>query len=166
MTNNIFEESGFEFDFSNSINAYRFDNVSYYGLKLIDFVVETQNEYLFVEVKNPDNKKSRPESRKQFLEEIKNDEYREYCLKMAIKFKDSILKELAMSKTFSKPIIYILLLEYSQFDARQRSKIYERINGHIPAFKETAYTAIKNIKFALHNKDEFIKNYAFNVTEI
>ena len=105
MTNNIFEESGFEFDFSGSIGAYRADDVSYQGLSLVDFIVETDDKCLFIEVKNPDNKKARPESRKKFFEEIKNDEYREYCLKMAVKFKDTALKELAMSKTFSKPVI-------------------------------------------------------------
>lgn len=163
MTYNIFKESGLEFDFSNSIDAYKADILSYNGLSSVDFVVETHDEYLFIEVKNPENKKARPENRKQFLEEIRN---KEYCLKMAVKFKDSLLKELALNKTFAKPIIYVLLLEYSGFDARQRSKIYERINSHIPAFKETVYTSFKSIKFALHNKDEFIKTYAFHVIEI
>jgi len=163
MTNNIFEESGFEFDFSNSISAYKADNLSYQGLSLIDFIIETDNEYLFIEVKNPDNRKARPESRKEFLEDIKN---KEYSLKMAVKFKDSLLKELATGKIFSKPIVYIFILEYKSFDARQRGKIYEQINGHIPAFKEAAYTSVKNIKFILYNRDEFIKNYAFNVVEI
>ena len=89
----------------------------------------------------------------------------EYCLKMAVKFKDSLLKELAMNKTFSKPVIYILILEYDGFDARQRSKIYQRIDNHIPKFEENIYQSIKNIKFMLHNKDDFIKAHMFNVVE-
>lgn len=45
MTNRILDESGFRFDFSNSIVAYKADELSYQGLSLIDFIVETEKEY-------------------------------------------------------------------------------------------------------------------------
>lgn len=85
---------------------------------------------------------------------------------MAMKFKDSLLKELAMSNTFHKPVTYILLVEYSGFDARQKSRLYESINGRIPKFDEKIYRVIDSIKFKLHTKEEFVKMYMFNVTEV
>lgn len=160
---NVFEESGLRFDFSNSITSYKADELSYNGLSAVDFIVETSDEYLFIEVKNPDNKKARLKNRTQFLEEMKQ---KEFSLKMAMKFKDSLLKELAMSNTFNKPIIYILIIEYNGFDMRQRSRLYESINGRIPKFGEKIYRAIDSIKFKLHTKEEFTKTYMFNVTEI
>ena len=163
MTNYIFQESGFEFDFSGSINAYKADIPAYDGLSAVDFVVETEDEYLFIEVKNPDNIKSRPESQKQ-LEDL--DEMKQYCSKIAGKFKDSLLKELAMGVEFSKPITCIFILQYGKIDARQKSRIYESINGRIPAFKEDIYKSVKCVKFAkLYNKEEFFENHAFNIVE-
>ena len=160
----IFAESGFAFDFSGSVTSYRADEPSYDGLSAVDFIVETPDEYLFIEVKNPNNKMARPESRTAFLEEMKSSEF---SLKMAVKFKDSLLKELAMGNAFDKPIICIFLLEYTKFDARQRSHLYERINSRIPKFEEKIYKSIQSIKFKLlHSKNEFISDYNINVTEI
>ena len=158
----IFEESGFEFDFSNSITSYKADEPSYDGLNGVDFIVETPDEYLFIEVKNLDNKRARPENRTEFLEEMRGNEF---FLKMAAKFKDSLLKELAMSHTFHKPVSCIFLLEYTEFDARQRSRLYERIDGRIPKFEEKVYNSVESIRFKLHTKEEFINAYTFNVTE-
>ena len=160
----IFKESGLEFDFSDSIASYKADDPSYNGLSAVDFIVETSDEYLFIEVKNLDNKRTRPESRAEFLEEMKS---KEFSLRIAVKFKDSLLKELVMGNTFDKPIIYIFLLEYNGFDARQRSRLYESINGRIPKFEEKIYKLVQSIKFKLlHSKNDFISDYNINVTEI
>lgn len=161
----IFKESGFQFDFTNSINVYKADEPNYHGLSAVDFIIETPGEYLFVEVKNPDNKKASQEEKKRFLEEMK---LPLYPLKMSTKFKDSLLKELASGKVFTKPIHYILLLEFSKFDAGQRRLLYQKINNFIPRFsEEEIYRSVKNIRFILHNKNEFISAYnTFNVTSL
>ena len=51
----IFEESGLSFDFTNSVKADKADRATFHDLSAVDFVVETEANILFIEVKNPDN---------------------------------------------------------------------------------------------------------------
>jgi len=57
----ILREGGLEFDFSDAINGFKFDETdkyseTYHGLshcmKAVDFIVELENDYLLVEVKD------------------------------------------------------------------------------------------------------------------
>jgi len=165
MDYKLFTESGFQFDFSNSVSAYKADNPNYNGLSAVDFIVETPDEYLFIEVKNPDNKKTSQEARKAFKKEMMSSEY---AIKLSSKFKDSLLKELAMNKEFAKPIIYILFLEFDEFDSAQRRFLYERVSSRIPRFaEEDVYKSVKRVRFYLHNRLEFLTVYdMFDVTEL
>ncbi|MDR2570042.1 MAG: hypothetical protein LBD23_07060 [Oscillospiraceae bacterium] len=159
----IFDESGLRFNFSDSANATRADELNYHGLSAVDFIVETSDEYLFIEVKNPDSAQSRQyPQRNDFLLDPK-----EFSLKMSAKFKDSLLKELAMGNKFPKPIVYILFLEHRQFDIAQKRLLFERINNHIPKFAEESFSSVHKISFMLSDKSHFESAYdVFSVVSL
>jgi hypothetical protein len=162
MENKILKEGRFEFDFSESLDAFVADKPQYNGLSAVDFIVETDDRFLFIEVKDPDHPNALKFGNvKNFLEELKNP------AKIAMKFKDSMLKELAKGRTFQKPVTYILILECSEFYSAQRRKTFAEINSAIPSFKEDYFPAIKNASFApLYNISDFQKSFPlFKVTQ-
>ncbi|MBZ9626065.1 hypothetical protein G9F71_024990 [Clostridium sp. FP2] len=65
-----FSEGEYSFDFSESLNAYKADNKTRAWLKSVDFIVETEKTFLFIEVKNVDNKNTPKEQTKQWLEKL------------------------------------------------------------------------------------------------
>jgi len=161
MGNKILKEGRFEFDFSNSISAVVADKPQYHGLSAVDFIVETDDKFLFIEVKDPDH----PHALKfgnpaEFIDELKKP------AKLAGKFKDSLLKELAKGIEFQKPVVYILILEWNKLDAAQRRKTFESIQSSIPQFKEDYFPVIKMANFApLCNVNEFRETFPmFKVT--
>ena len=161
MGDKILKEGRFEFDFSNSISAFIADKPQYHGLSAVDFIVETDDKFLFIEVKDPDHpyalKFGNPS---EFIDELKKP------TKLTGKFKDSLLKELAKGKAFQKPVVYILILEWSKLDAAQRRKTFENIQSTIPRFKEDCFPAIKTANCApLYNVNEFREAFPmFKVT--
>jgi len=90
--------------------GYKFDNESSHGLshcmKAVDFIIETEDKFYFVEFKDPDNPKSTSESRKEFIEKLQSNTI-DHDLKT--KYRDSLLYELAEGRA-KKPIYYLVLI--------------------------------------------------------
>ena len=141
----IFEESGLRFDFGTAKNAKKADERNVQGLSLVDFIIETDIEYIFIEVKNPDNSRASEKHRLKYLKDLTLDTY---YVKIAMKFKDSLLKEVVMGKCFDKPITYILILQFSLFDINQRVVLFNKIREQIPLFNEAEYKAVSRAAFA------------------
>lgn len=108
-------EGQLKFDFSNAIQAFKFDEVDqnspyYHGvahcMKAVDFIVERENDWLFVEVKdygvqnqsNPTNL-NKSEKRKKLLDSLVG------------KYKDTFLYRWAEGKIDDKPVHYVCLVE-------------------------------------------------------
>lgn len=112
-----FIEGCIEFDFSNALNAKKFDNKDEHKLshcmKAVDFIVETDQEIYFIEVKDPDHFNSTPESRKGFIKNLKSDKFDNSIVQ---KYRDSFLYEWAADNIPQKEIYYILLLEMKSLD--------------------------------------------------
>ena len=158
----LFEESGFSFNFSGSNSAFRADTFSYNGLSAVDFIVETSTAVLFIEVKNPDNEKAKHHPEREELLSSPD----EFSTRIAKKFKDSLLKEFAKGRRFPNPIVCILLHEFAKFDARQKLRLHELINGQIPRFAEDEFIAVNGICFWLCNREKFVSKYnTFSVTQ-
>jgi hypothetical protein len=161
MGDKILKEGRFEFDFSNSLDAFVADKPQYHGLSAVDFIVETNDKFLFIEVKDPDHphalKFGNPD---EFIEELKKP------AKLTEKFKDSLLKELAKGRAFQKPVVYVIVLERGKLDAAQRRKTFENIQSTLPRFKEDYFPIIKMATCApIYSISEFSKAFPmFKVT--
>ena len=152
-----FQESGLVFDFTSAKDVKKADKPNVQGLSAVDFIVEINNEYIFIEVKNPDNIYANDVQRQEFLSELNLDKY---PLKMAMKFKDTLLKEVVSGKTFEKPVTYLILLQFTSFDANQRLILLNKIREHIPLFKEPEYKAVERVSFSgVMNVKDFLDRY-------
>ncbi|MCL2812682.1 MAG: hypothetical protein FWD25_12450 [Clostridia bacterium] len=164
--NSVFIEGDLRFDFSKSRKAFVADKPEYAGLSAVDFIVENENEWLFIEVKDPDNPKAKKECRDRFLAEMKD---AETCKNIfGKKLKDSLLRQLARGECFSKPVKYVVVLECTEFDALLRLKLFEDVNSALPKFNEDEYAAIKRVEFhRICNIDDFMEDYSmFEVKRI
>ena len=97
MGDKILKEERFEFDFSNSIDAFIADKLQYHGLSAVDFIVETDDKFLFVEIKDPDHphalKFGNPD---EFIDKLRKP------AKLTGKFKDSFVKRVGKGEVVSK----------------------------------------------------------------
>ena len=105
----MIECDGFEFDFTDALDVFVFDekdkaSVNYHGLshamKAVDLIVNLENNYLFVEVKDFHD----PESYRG------NDHFNHLREVLKYKYRDTWLYRWAEHKT-DKPIKYLCLLE-------------------------------------------------------
>ena len=135
-------------------------------MSAVDFIVEMKDKFLFIEVKDLEHplalKYRKAEELEKFIEDLKKP------VKIARKFKDSLLKELAKGTGLQKEVLCILILEYNKFDAAQRRKIYEDLRNVIPRFNEDYFPAIKKVDLApLYNTIDFQDAFPmFKVTAI
>ena len=125
----IFNESGYTFDFSESISAYVADRPTYHDLSAVDFVVETDNSFILIEVKNGDNKKATVKSQLEFHNELSSPAF---PYQMGDKYKDVLLREWSKNKLFDKPIICVLIFEFNSFAKTEKAKLKEKIFSRIP----------------------------------
>ena len=104
----ILRESGLEFDFTDAIDGFKFDepdkqNHHYHGLshcmKAVDFIIELQNDYLLVEVKDFHDPEQYHNS--DSFKKLRND--------LKTKLRDSLLYRFAEDQ-LDKPVRYLCLM--------------------------------------------------------
>lgn len=126
----ILSEGTLQFHFDGALNAFKFDEQdrtapAFHGLshcmKAVDFIVEYEDYYLFVEVKNPPHK-GRYASASSERELVKN---------LTTKFRDSFLYRWAEGKV-NKPVHYQCLVE---MDNAQTLHLMNQLKKALPAEK-------------------------------
>ena len=123
------DEGGNCFDFSASLDAFKADSDTYHGLSALDFVVETDENILFIEVKHPDSKKATKRAREVFLKDLQN---KYYPYKAGEKYKSMLLRKWVSGEFYSKPIICVFILEFSDFSKTERAILKEKMFNRIP----------------------------------
>ena len=146
-------------DFRQAKDAYKFDVKSAgQGLKMVDFVVEMENAYLFIELKDPDNPASTPSNRRYYYEH--NIKRNGLTNELVSKFKDSVIISWAQDKCMDKPIYYIVILEASFVGQEKFLSIERGIAKRLPfklnfrdyPFKRTVIEQFLLMDMALWNK--------------
>ncbi len=104
------EEDGIEIDFSDAITAVKFDEKSSHGLshcmKAVDFIIELADSFLFVEVKDPSNPKTRLKQKDRFNVDLSSGKIEH---DLVVKFRDTFIYRWAVRKD-NKPIRYLVLI--------------------------------------------------------
>jgi hypothetical protein len=146
---------GFEFDFQDAISAFVFDekdrtSPTYHGLshamKAVDLIVELEDDYLFVEVK--DFHKPEEYQDRNYFNHLRD--------VLKYKYRDSFLYRWAEQKT-DKPINYLCLLP---LDNALISRMNKEIRIHIPqglAIKRWQQAIAKNC--AVLNVERWNRNF-------
>lgn len=136
----IDENQQYTFDFSNAVWAISNLNYIYNSninstLADVDFIVETQNDILFIEYKNSDIVgASNPDA---FIEKIKKDKH---YISIAQKYYGSLFYILACKKL--KKFKYVYILECNKADSVLRGIIRNKIKKYLP-FKLNQCDGIK-----------------------
>ncbi len=170
---NVFDEGNLRFDFNNCGSAERFDihETNPYGMKAVDFFVETTDCLYFIEIKDYQHPKAPPNQQKSDLEMLKSavtDTKSFFAMEMGTKIKDSLLRLYAKgeSKLFIKKVVYLLFINSDTFDAKRRQLLFDKIRGHVPSgLNDKRFTAFKKIEFDLVNADKLHK-YGISCTSI
>ena len=109
----LLSEDDLEFDFSDAIEAVRFDDDALHGqstMKRVDFIAEYEDRLVFVEVKDPDNPvATNPEAFRQKL--VSGN----LIPDLAGKYRDSLWFR-ALSGKVGKPVHYVVLLSMAALD--------------------------------------------------
>lgn len=105
----ILQENDLEFNFSTAVNAAKFDDCDHelsHCMKAIDFIVELDEHFLFIEVKDPSHPASHETNVTKFREKLTNEELRK---ELTVKFRDSFVYRWA-ENCLNKPIHYLILI--------------------------------------------------------
>lgn len=130
MSDRIYDESKLRFDFTESLSVIKADERGMSGLLSVDFIVETESENIFIEVKNISS--GDETQQKEWSNDLSKPKQNPFLFRMGVKFKDTILKKWAMNEDYKKEIHYIVILKFDKFGTKQRRKLWERFHSYLP----------------------------------
>lgn len=158
MENKQFEESGYRFSFPTAQRADKADAVNYAGMSFVDFIVETDSTIYFIEIKNPDNPKAPSKNREEYLAKLQESVFPNAVVK---KFSDTLLAQLAMGRSFPKPVQYIFILEFSAFSSYERQILFDKVNHRLPVgLNDRNFTNVDRVEsFQLLTIAQFEEQY-------
>lgn len=122
-------ERDLEFDFTEALSAFKFDDGAIHAfssIQAVDFIIEYDDHYEFIEVKDPDEPGATDVSA--FVNKLRSGEL---IRKLAGKYRDSIFFR-GFEENESKEIEYIVLLSMSTLDDAQLLTLHERLQKSIP----------------------------------
>jgi len=122
-------ELDLEFDFSDAIDAMYFDDDEYHSkntMKRVDFIVEYEEFYRFIEVKDPDIPNAK--SREKFLVKLGSGQL---IQSLSGKYRDSLFFR-SVQKKIDKKIQYIVLLSMASLDAALLLTKQDELHKSIP----------------------------------
>ena len=158
MENKQFEESGYRFSFPAVQRAIKADAVNYAGLSFVDFIVETDSMFYFIEVKNPDNPNAPSKNRNEYFDKLQETVFPNAVVK---KFSDTLLAQLAMGYSFPKPVQYIFILEFGAFSSYERQILFDKVTHRLPVgLNHRTFTNVALVKnFKLLTIAQFEEQY-------
>lgn len=109
-------EGNLRIDIADNADAWRFDDEATHPLshcmKAVDFIIEWEDRYWFLELKDPQNPNAREEAQSQFVRRLRR---AQLDTDFVYKFRDSLLYEWAAGRA-RKPITYIVLIALDSLD--------------------------------------------------
>lgn len=158
MENKHFEESGYRFSFPAVQRAIKADSVNYAGFSFVDFIVETDSMFYFIEIKNPDNPNAPSQKRDEYFAKLQEAVFPNAVVK---KFSDTLLAQLAMGYSFPKPVQYIFILEFRAFSSYERQRLFDKVNHRLPVgLNHRIFTNVAQVKsFKLLTIEQFEEQY-------
>lgn len=145
MNDVTFIEKRLQFTFP-CIAAEKGDEPQLNGLGGVDFVVETENKFLFIEVKDLENPGVPTTERVKWRQRLLYDKDNPFLIELGLKFKDTILRRWGRELSFDKPIHYIVLLEFNALDSRQKEKLTADLSGQLPMTITQKHGFTRNIR--------------------
>lgn len=114
----VLKEGDLERNIPVSIHAGKFDGADHglsHCMKAVDFIIELKDRYVFIEVKDPQHRKSKPADRKKFVKRFLSGKLDE---ELKYKYRDSFLYAWASGKV-DKPVYYWVLVAIDTLTAAE-----------------------------------------------
>lgn len=124
-------EGELEFVFPAESSANQFDDAAHglsHCMKAVDFIVELDDRYLFVEVKDPAHSRALPAARAAFAQELASGAL---SVTLARKLRDSMLYRWAQEK-LDKDVYYVVLIELSGLGPAEYLAVTETLQREVP----------------------------------
>ncbi len=105
----ILIENDLSFSFTDALNVVKFDDRNHglsHCMKAVDFIIELEEYYLFVEVKDPSHPRSRPENTNDFTLKVSDGSLQRELLS---KYRDTFIYRWSQDK-LDKPVHYLSLI--------------------------------------------------------
>ncbi len=109
----------------------KFDNHSHglsHCMKAVDFVIELEDRFLFIEFKDPDHPRASQKQREEFLLDIKKGKL---IPDLVTKFRDSFLYEWGSGRA-KKPIYYFVLIAMCSLSPAELLAATDRLKRELP----------------------------------
>lgn len=128
----VLVEADLEIELPAGAVGRRLDDPATHGLshcmKAVDFVVELKDKTYYIELKDPDNPKARPEARASFVQKLASGTL---DAELQRKYRDTFLYEWA-SERADKPIYYLVLLGMSSLSRVDLLARTDALRKHLP----------------------------------
>jgi len=115
----IFTEGNLQIAIPDGVSARKFDEPATHGLthcmKAVDFIVELNDRFIFIEFKDPADPQSIQEKKEEFIQRFQDGKIDE---DLKYKYRDSFLYEWASGR-LNKPIFYFVLIAIEALDDAQ-----------------------------------------------
>lgn len=129
----VFTEGNLQIAFDNALQVRKFDGDSHgldHCMKAVDCIVEFDDRYLFIEIKDPQAPNVPQASRKRYLERLKHGQL---DASLYGKYRDSFLYEWASGRV-GKPIYYFVLIALDLLTKPLLSQRTTALARHLPRF--------------------------------
>ena len=124
-------EGELEFTFDDAVSARKFDGADHglsHCMKAVDFVVEFDDRYLFIEVKDPQNSRAAGRDANQWIERFTSGRSDQ---DFKCKYRDSFLYEWASGRA-DKPIVYVALIALDTLDSALLASRQNELRRNLP----------------------------------
>ena len=139
----------------------KFDEKSYNGLKLVDFLVQNEDCLYFIEVKDYEHPKTPAEQRTTNYKML-DDPAAAFPLEIGMKLKDSLLRYYALSREFTTEVKFLLIINSDELKSRERIKLAERVAGYVPnGLNSDNHPNFSKISFDMPLVDSVEEKYGF-----
>ena len=128
----VLRERRLQISVSGEVNARKFDDESTHRLShcmmAVDFIVEFDDRYVFIEMKDPQHPDARLNNQQTFIQNFQSGVMDK---ELATKYRDSLLYEWASGRA-KKPIDYFVLCAWEQLDSAQLGQRTDGLRRELP----------------------------------
>lgn len=124
-------EGDLEFDFSGVLSSIKFDGPEHrlsHCMKAVDFILETNDAYYFIEVKDPDHPDANEGNKTRFVGDLQSGKL---IKNLTGKYRDTFIYRWA-EESLDKPVHYIILLCLKSLSAAALLPQQESLQRSIP----------------------------------
>ncbi|MFT9450303.1 hypothetical protein [Gluconobacter japonicus] len=129
-------ESDIYIDVPDQVSVTKFDDASHHFLinqmQAVDFIIETNSHFLFVEIKDPDHPDADNTRKENFIRKLKSGEIDK---SLYTKYRDTWLYRHMNSEPF-KPIKYLVLIACASLSSAELMARQDALQKKIPVMKD------------------------------